>query len=305
MHWNKNIVFASLAVFLGSAVVFFLLQQKNKQTNTLTIEQQLPFSGMERIEQNSGNASAEETRQADFGDVFRPIIQQMEPIISYVAGEFAGTAVIKKQNNAPILDNPAERAGMGVSGSIMPIERPLTADDPFFSAIWPNFYLEYLKNMQQLLVNEGFYAEKRYEFTAENEIFSFLDDFLAFLIDKGVIAVADAERLQTGLHEDLPQSQDSELEAMSKQAKARSFFGELAALFSVNEAFAQLLPGGIIPGGDCYKDLSPNYPVPGVNLWAPCCDCELSGIPVGCLYGVCVGWPNAIWDQETGICGCG
>ncbi|PIR69579.1 MAG: hypothetical protein COU47_02380 [Candidatus Niyogibacteria bacterium CG10_big_fil_rev_8_21_14_0_10_46_36] len=61
---------------------------------------------------------------------------------------------------------------------------------------------------------------------------------------------------------------------------------------------------GEITGG-CYKDFAPFNLVCGFNTFAPCCNCSAGGVPIGCLNGVCAAWPNAIWDEDTGICGCG
>lgn len=77
-------------------------------------------------------------------------------------------------------------------------------------------------------------------------------------------------------------------------------------------------------GNICYKDDNPSYFVAGQNLWAPCCNCGLRcrkgsctpvydcgpygarcDIQLGCLNMACRSWPNAIWDMQTGICGCG
>ncbi|MDP3769418.1 MAG: hypothetical protein U1A25_03160 [Candidatus Sungbacteria bacterium] len=41
----------------------------------------------------------------------------------------------------------------------------------------------------------------------------------------------------------------------------------------------------------------------GFNSWAP--RCTRKGKVYGCLTDVCAGWPNALWDSTTGICGCG
>lgn len=96
-------------------------------------------------------------------------------------------------------------------------------------------------------------------------------------------------------------------------------------LFGAKTAMAQI-PG--VPGWhtipDCYKDLNPAFFVPGFNAWDACCNCGLfcapigctfvpdcgpfgaaCNTPLGCLNAICIGWPNAIYDYTTGICGCG
>jgi len=55
---------------------------------------------------------------------------------------------------------------------------------------------------------------------------------------------------------------------------------------------------------DCFR--SGGIPlVAGPNLWAPCCNCTVNGYPVGCLNLMCSTWPAAIYDELTGVCGCG
>jgi hypothetical protein len=55
--------------------------------------------------------------------------------------------------------------------------------------------------------------------------------------------------------------------------------------------------------GEC-SQVGAGSPEAGSNLVAVCCNCTINGVPVGCLNAVCAGRP-AIWDQATGICGCG
>ena len=77
-------------------------------------------------------------------------------------------------------------------------------------------------------------------------------------------------------------------------------------------------------GKDCYKDDDPGNKKKGSNSKVFCCNCGLYCTPsgcvdvkdcgekgkacnvqLGCLNRVCGGTPNAIWDKESGTCGCG
>lgn len=65
-------------------------------------------------------------------------------------------------------------------------------------------------------------------------------------------------------------------------------------IFKPKPAFAQ--------GPVCFRTSGVAGPV-GFNSWAP--RCTRRGKVYGCLTDVCAGWPNALWDPMTGICGCG
>lgn len=247
---------------------------------------------------------AGESEHADFQELFFPITSPLEPAISYVTGVFSDSQPLETSGYEELLGENIIAVEEKTT-YITKIERPLDASNPLFSKIWPDFYIQYLRNMQDVLVQEGIYTEKKYDFALESEIFTFLDDFIAFLLQNNVLTSQDADRLRKGLREDLPWSQDAELYMRERAQRILKF---IFAFFAGNEAYAQFsFP--FSPGGDCYKDLAPLNPVPGVNLWAPCCDCEVDfgagPVPIGCLNAVCAAWPNAIWDPATGICGCG
>lgn len=238
-----------------------------------------------------------------FQELFQPVIQSLEPIISSVASNLHppyDSFELFTEDHKPSFAHAIEST------------RPLHSSDPAFSVLWPDFYIAYLKNMQQIMVESGMYAEQKYHFASEDEIFVFLEDFIGFLEKERVLTHDEVAQAIKGVREDLPRSQDEELRKRALREQTRNVFDSLLALLLGREAFAQLLPN--VPGGDCYKDLAPLNPVPGVNLWAPCCDCEVDfgagAVPLGCLNAVCAAWPNAIWDAfwnpaGTGICGCG
>jgi len=106
----------------------------------------------------------------------------------------------------------------------------------------------------------------------------------------------------------------------------RDILDAVAFVLIPQEARASWVTGGSSfgLGGDCYKDDAPFFTVPGFNSVIGCCNCGLNctgfvcvsvpdcgphsmgcTIPLGCLNLQCGAWPNAIWDPQTGICGCG
>ena len=183
----------------------------------------------------------------------------------------------------------------------------LTQSDSRFSKVWPDFYIAYLEKMQDAMISAGARTTgERVSFTSGKVIVSFLNDFITFLVAKGVVSPVQEAGLRQGLNVALPETQEVELRAMTKkeQSSLENITQKLLA-FLVAPVCAQGVP---FIGGDCYKDSNITGP-PGINLWAPCCNCCIptpSGcVPIGCLNAICAFWPNAIWDPATGICGCG
>lgn len=210
--------------------------------------------------------------------------------------------------------------------------------EQIFSTIWPPYYIEYLRVFETIMKNEGFLSkEARFSFGSDEEIFAFLSQIIFYLHQKGVISEEEKISFQRGVSEELPaliRGEKKSLEDRFLEKKESSAFQKTFASLMEKIAYAFLLSssaqaqfGGLVPGaclfnpfgggdinpigrtpnllGDCYKDLDPSNLVCGPNLWAPCCSCSVGGVPVGCLNAVCATWPNAIWDEETGICGCG
>src|SRR3989338_8401464 len=123
----------------------------------------------------------------------------------------------------------------------------------------------------------------------------------------------------------LPGGQRIDKTPMAKQDFFSMIVDGLKYSLTTNSANAEIPGGGNwVTSPDCYKDLAPSNPVPGANLWVFCCNCGLycvgyycefiddcgpystqCNVPLGCLNLICGAWPNAIWDPETGICGCG
>lgn len=114
------------------------------------------------------------------------------------------------------------------------------------------------------------------------------------------------------------------LESSSIAVLAKDFLDGLAYIFRIVEP----ANAAWVRGDDCYKDDDPSNNTRGFNGSTFCCNCGLHCHPCkfgccwhfhkdcgeqatecqihfGCLNAVCKDWPNAIWDKETSICGCG
>jgi len=129
----------------------------------------------------------------------------------------------------------------------------------------------------------------------------------------------------------LPADQRLSLEKPTASLLKDVVDGVLYSVLLVRPAYASW-----VRSPDCYKDDDPDYNIPGFNARIFCCNCGIvifvcgetcceefvedcgeqgneceqrsdcaPYIPLGCLNLICGSWPNAIWDPDTGTCGCG
>lgn len=175
--------------------------------------------------------------------------------------------------------------------------------------VFPEFYVEYLNEMQDIMIADGALGQKTI-FNTNDKVISFLDIFLDYLVNEGVVPASQQEQLHKGLRVALVMLKEeargqssyfnlnSPLGLITVNASARRSFSLVSDIFrrmmEFKNAYAQ---------GECYQEGASGGG--GSNLPAPCCNCRLpNGQPIGCLNKVCAGGA-AIWDSQTGICGCG
>jgi hypothetical protein len=209
-----------------------------------------------------------------------------------------------------------------------------------FNEMNPPSYIDLLSYYQDQLIGIEFIApSERLTFDSEENIRVFLVKGLEYLAEVGAVEPEDYQRLKSFLSSDYTVWRQKEAEAVRRRLEGRpqggaspltpfssyagfgpyphpilsnpltkklGFWGALKVTLSflgVRNTSAQ------IPVPDCYKDYNPFFFVRGFNAWAGCCNCCVGAgkacVGAGCLNGVCAGWPNAIWDPVTGICGCG
>jgi len=209
--------------------------------------------------------------------------------------------------NSAIVDVPANFRQVFEDQRKLGFERPFQQGDPAFSILWPDYYIEYLYRMQAIMQRDGGTLSRAYTFAMEDEIFLFFEEFLVFLGNKGILSAMEVARITKSLNSNFPQSQTEDLKAFQRREASYDILRRFLALLSSGAALAQINAGA--GSGDCYQDPIPGNLIKGSNTIAPCCDCCADGSvgvcaePLGCLNAICPGG-NAIWDPETGICGC-
>ena len=193
----------------------------------------------------------------------------------------------------------------------------------YFSLLYPEVYLSYLRDNQDWLVSEGVLKpEEKVEFKNEDEVFAFLKKLGAYVYSKKIIFTDPAAAFDSEI-ETLKKLHNGEAEALERgilrPVGPSGFIGKIKflalKLLGIKTAYA---------AGECYRDAGPN-PIVGANTPTICCDCGIQRIgkivfPVpdavgcktfggqcnvanfGCLNGA--GWGgNAIWDPASKICG--
>lgn len=186
-------------------------------------------------------------------------------------------------------------------------------ENKIFETLYPQYYRDQLSYLQDLLVGEGIIEEEnRSAFENEEEIFNFVRIGIQYLKDNGTITQENAQRfLDSGLSE-WKKINSQEAEEMRKGELPVSIRSSSAIFctnnspFSIFSDFARKIIFGNSAQAQCFQYGASIGPIPGRNLWAPCCICWAGGkspVPIGCLNAVCIG-RNAIWDPVTGICGC-
>lgn len=204
----------------------------------------------------------------------------------------------------------------------------LLSEQEIFERLFPQFYIDYLNDLQEQLISVGYLKpEERRVFDSLNDIVSFLDREIGYLLEVRTLSQAEYKRLREGLYGDFARLIRMEAEQLrssslapdlekhmannqkllpplSQRSESAGFCKAREGLFDKLRQLVKGIFGGFVKAqGDCYRQ-GIGRPW-GYNLWAPCCDCKmLFIIPIGCLNAVCPFYP-AIWDPMTGICGCG
>lgn len=242
-----------------------------------------------------------------------------------------------KQLSSPQNQPLSSSSGSSVSAPTQP--RRVLTEEEIFSIIWPKYYRDYLFEMRGLMVSDGFISpDKHAAFTADKEVYDFVKSLDAYAFSKGWITEEDYKNFIRGVDEILPplvEQEKGDLRAGKRSSNAlpggQRFVraGKLEILRDLLDGFAfvffQAKPVDAkwVTKDDCYKDDNPADKELGENLVTICCncgfrctnycvfveDCGTNGAAcdtqIGCLNGVCENKQNAIWDEKTGICGCG
>jgi hypothetical protein len=196
-------------------------------------------------------------------------------------------------------------------------------DEEYFSLVYPESYVEYLNDLQDLLLEDGYITEDdKTEFKTEKDSYAILIRFVDYMANKGYIDKKTRENLTHGFTVELPELNKQERPVVEKRLLGISWhriIDEIAAFLAL-KAHAVI---EVDIAAECYR-MGVGGPI-GFNSGAFCCNCGFSCNPsgcwfvpncgpmggvcnagwhLGCLNAVCMGRP-AIWDPMTGICGCG
>ncbi|MDO8555409.1 MAG: hypothetical protein Q7R75_02490 [bacterium] len=192
-------------------------------------------------------------------------------------------------------------------------------DEAYFKAVYTGDYIAYLNKLQDLMFADGYIKESdKIQIKDENDTFLLFNRFVGFLVLKKNITESEGELLKNGVNVTLRRLNAEERPLVEKQLLSSNVFKDLFA-----NLMALISPAYAAQTKECYRGaLSVKGEKPGFNGWASSCnagyfcsygctyfdDCGHNGascnVQTGCLNGAC---PNgaAIWDQQTGICGCG
>lgn len=231
---------------------------------------------------------------------------------------FVSIEELKKQFSPPVSENPifplspAPHATSSVSAFFM-------SDEKYFVLSYGKEYIKYLEGLQNHFISEGFMSESdRIVFKTEEDAYHFFNIVIDFALNKGYITVEQEKGFKYGVNVVLRNVNKEERPYMEKIINGKSSFRVLidsAFAFLVEEVYAQ----EEVTYGDCYRG---GVGYGGYNSWSYCCNCGMycsygctyyqdcgyggasCNVHYGCLNGTCSNRP-AIWDQTTGICGCG
>jgi len=349
---NKYIFLLVLggALFAAFLAVFFWL------TTTSTKKGAPVGSQANPLQVASGGFEAPKPKIPNPANVFQ---QSLGPALAPVIGPLLASISPARDQKTPSANGSesafveeskplANQATTSPTGGSSLTFHPALSEEQIFERLWPQSYRNSLVMLQGLMVKDGFILESEQvlHITSDQQIYPILQKIVDYAELQKWVVPEDAKKLRRGIGElertiiternilrasgamsnaVLPGGQRIDKTPMSKQSFFSAIIDGLKYSLAVNAANAQSSGGGSwVTSPDCYKDLSPNNPVPGVNLWAFCCNCGCKyvyytcvfvpdcgpnstycDVPFGCLNLVCGGWPNAIWDPATGICGCG
>lgn len=185
-------------------------------------------------------------------------------------------------------------------------------DEEWFKIAYPDYYLEYLQVLQNLMIEKGFLAaSEKVEFKEEKDINPFLYKVIEFALKEKIYNQQQADSARYGIDVVLPVLQKQERIQWSKTLSIL-----ILNALKTKTAWAQ--------GNDCYRQGVGTGS--GFNGFAVCCNCGLGywyetivyfndcGIAssvtcnlyeMGCKNSVCKSPKPMIWDSTTMICGCG
>ena len=210
-----------------------------------------------------------------------------------------------------------EAEGLTVTGPL--VVRPrlsptrVLSDEEVFAILHPSYYLKYLSTIEDLMVGDGRLGpNEKQVFDSEAKVIAFWrDKVFDYIVLKGIMAPEDRTRFEYGLEvvQELHREEANYLryDVQASNYKVIAFWEPFYERMGRGGGLGDIVAGLFVPRAQAQSDCSQSgtgSQEAGSNVEAVCCDCTINGVPVGCLNAVCSGRP-AIYDQATGICGCG
>ncbi len=300
-----------------------LTHQKTGEVQNTTAKTDQKTTGKEEVKSpESGMTIVDLMQDAEMpkGLEFKPFFEKEEQKIKETfLARFS--ALIDRQILAEIKpesdSNPLSEAGSvrQVFSQNTPTETPkrVLTDEEWFKIAYPDYYLEYLRLMQNLMVERGFLAaSEKVEFKEAKDINPFLYKVIDFALKENIYDRQQAANARYGIDVVLPMLQKGERIQWSKALSVL-----ILEALKTKTAWAQT-------GTDCYRQGASTGT--GFNGFAVCCNCGwgywyetiiyfndcgvLSSVTcnlyeMGCKNSVCAFPKPMIWDPTTMICGCG
>ena len=194
--------------------------------------------------------------------------------------------------------------------------RPPLTEAEIFRIQHPQYYLDYLKVIEDRMISDQFIAPGSHEaFDSEGKILNFWrDKGFSYFSGKGIVTANHRPAFLRGLDE-VRRLHAEEVRTLNEFYRggaaaegqtALASAGSIPPLVKAVSGIFQLFLGTARANAQtplCFQE-GFSTPAPGINLIAPCCNCNVLGAPIGCLNLLCAG-RAAIFDQTTFICGCG
>lgn len=298
--------FCALLVIAG--VVYFSRDNFNGQENTQNV---VPVA-----------VTPEKEYEAPEYEIFSTAPQTETPKKERNSETFSSFPKELKERFGSALDYLGGTLSISPQNSYKPPTLTALTDEEYFRAVYTGDYVLYLNKLQDLMLADGYIkGGDKIQIKDENDTFLIFNRFVGFLVFKGNITESEGEQLKNGVNVALRQLNAEERPLVEEQLLSSNVIGGLLAnlVALVSPAHA----AQIAQIKECYRETqSVKGEKPGFNGWASSCnagyfcsygctyfdDCGPKGascnVQTGCLNGAC---PNgaAIWDQQTGICGCG
>ncbi len=197
----------------------------------------------------------------------------------------------------------------------------ILTDEEWFEIAYPDFYIRYLVDMEELMQEMGFLnGSEKYDFTSEKNINSFIHKFIDFGLTEGFLSEEQVKKARYGIDVALPALQKKERARFEGRTDISAFWSQMLAYLKTAIAYAS-----DHTSPDCYRDGDDGSQ--GSNEWVFCCNCGTGIIgkkyeycddcgsasclsscnikKMGCLNSTCQSSKPAIWDPESFTCGCG